>query len=368
MGWIPSQRYNVRLSIRDSWQQGSNLKLRLGLVGLGPSWASRHRPALQSLASRFEVRAVCDPVAHRAQQVAGELGARAVEGFHSVAAAEDIDALAILSARWFGPLPILAACDQGKAVYCGASVDIDADQALMLRQRVRDSGIAFMAEFPKRLAPATIRLQELIATRLGRPKMLICNQRDTAESDGGGRADASMRHLVEMVDWCRYVMGAEVTSVVGAAHTTDVGGGFEDYSLMTLQFGSSQQSSNGRDLGGPMAQIAYGRYVDDQLSEAAAFRRPADMQVVCESGIAFVDLPATLVWFDKAGQHTESLESDTPVGEQLFMHFHRAVSSLVLKTASLEDAYRATSLVIAARRSHLEGRRIPVDLGPLPTH
>ena len=32
------------------------------------------------------------------------------------------------------------------------------------------SGVAFMAEFPRRLFPATLRLKELIATRLGKPR------------------------------------------------------------------------------------------------------------------------------------------------------------------------------------------------------
>jgi len=345
------------------------LKLRLGLVGLGPSWAARHRPALRTLASRFELKAVCDPVAHRAEQVAAEFGARAVDGYRAVAAAEDVDALVILSARWFGPLPILAACEHGKAVYCGASVDIEAPEAAQLRERVRESGIAFMAEFPNRLAPATIRLQELIATRLGRPKLLLCNQRHTdelggnhASGNGSSARDANMRHLVEMVDWCRYIVGSEASSVVGASHNAAVSDEGEDYSLMTLDFSAAGQTG-----AGPLAQIACGRYVPSNLGEAAAFRRPADMQVICQSGIAFIDLPSTLVWFDAAGQHTEALDKDRPVGEQLLMHFHRAVSSLVRKTASLEDAYRAMSIVIAARRSHQQGQRIALDLGPTPS-
>ena len=90
-----------------------------------------------------------------------------------------------------------------------------------------------------------------------------------------------------------------------------------------------------------MAQIACGSYVAPQWHEAAAFRRPADLQVVCQRGIAFLDLPHTVVWFDDAGQHSELLDHDRPVGEQSLLHFHRQVSSLVLKTASLEDAFQA---------------------------
>lgn len=326
---------------------------------------------MQTLAARFEVRAVCDPIAHRAEQTAKELGARSIDGFRNLAAAEDVDALMILSARWFGALPIFAACDYGKAVYCGASVDINTMQADELRDRVRDSGIAFMAEFPNRLAPATIRLQELIATKLGAPKLLFCNQRHTAEHCNLATQDISMRHLVEMVDWCRYVTGREVVAVTGSSHvpvevpseasvnTADAG----DYTVLTLDF-----SDPGSPGSGPMAQIAHGSYVPPELTEAAAFRRAADMQIICENGIAFVDLPSSLVWFDKAGQHHESLDNERPVGEQLLMQFHRSVSSLVLKSASLEDGYRAMSLVIAARRSHLEGQRIAIDHGPMPSY
>ena len=40
-----------------------------------------------------------------------------------------------------------------------------------------------------------------------------------------------------------------------------------------------------------------------------SFRPPADLQIACEHGIAVVDLPSTLIWFETAGRHMESLES-----------------------------------------------------------
>lgn len=330
------------------------MKLRLGLIGLGPNWSNRHQPALRALSDRFEVRAVCDPVAHRAEQVANAFKARAATSFRDIAFAPDIDAVMLLSARWFGSLPIVAACEAGKAVYCGASLDLNASEAANLRQTVREAGIAFMAEFPFRLAPATIRLQELIATRLGKPRLLFCNQRHTAsiKQDPSPHA-VNMRQTIEMVDWCRYLVGTEPTSVMGTAHARQTDIQAEDYLLMMLDFAQPGSTVT------VQAQIACGSYVQDQWSEATAFRRPADLQVVCERGIAFIDLPSSLVWFDAAGQHMESLDSERPVGEQLLMMFHRQVESLVLKTASLEDAYRATSIVIAAQQSHREGRRMP---------
>jgi predicted dehydrogenase len=336
------------------------MKLRVGVVGLGKAWESRHAPALKALADRFEVRAFCDPVAHRAAEVAQRWPARTCDGFRMLAESEDIDAVLLLSARWYGALPILAACDAGKAIYCAAALDLDTDMAEQVRQRVRDAGVAFMAEFPCRLAPATLRLKELMATRLGRPRLLFCNRRHTARKDGTASYTSDMRQLIEMVDWCRDVVGKEATSVIGAAHSSLSAGCTDpaerpakDYLVMTLDF-----SRHGEVGTGAVAQIACGSYVAPQWHEAAAFRRPADLQVVCQRGIAFLDLPHTVVWFDDAGQHSELLDQDRPVGEQSLMHFHRQVGSLVLKTASLEDAFQALTIVNRAQDSYLQGHRV----------
>ncbi|HIQ23181.1 MAG TPA: gfo/Idh/MocA family oxidoreductase, partial [Planctomycetes bacterium] len=77
----------------------------MGLVGLGPAWEKRHRVALRSLADRFEVRAVYDQVAHRAQAAAAEWDAAAVDSFRQLAAREDVDAVLVLDRQWFGVLP-----------------------------------------------------------------------------------------------------------------------------------------------------------------------------------------------------------------------------------------------------------------------
>ena len=116
-------------------------------------------------------------VAPLAERTAVEFQATAVDGFRALTAREDIDAILMLSPQWYGPLPILAACDSGKAVYCAAALELDPQQAQEVRQRVELAGIAFMAELPRRHAAATLRLKELIATRLGLPRLLFCHLR-----------------------------------------------------------------------------------------------------------------------------------------------------------------------------------------------
>lgn len=335
------------------------MKLRVGIVGLGHAWENRHRPALRSLSDRFEVRAVCCEVAHLAEQAARDFQAVSVDGFRALCSRDDVDVVLTLAPQWFGALPILAACDYAKSVYCGAALDIDSpEEAAQIRRRVEEAGIAFMAEFPRRLAPATIRLKELIATRLGKPKILFCHRRSTVEPGLTARRPLKhnptmQREMIELVDWCRYVAGSEPTSVMGISHQGQGGDDGEDYEMMNLDFSPPGQ------LGlGPTAQISCGRYMPAAWPEAVSFRPPAALQVCCENGIAFIDLPATLIYFDAAGRHMESLESERPVGERLLMQFYRAVTSLVRRVNDLDDAYRAMSIVLASHESFDQGRRI----------
>jgi predicted dehydrogenase len=336
------------------------MKLRVGLVGLGDTWHTRHAPALRAMADRFEVRAICDQVGHRAEQAAEEFHAAAIDGYRVLTMREDIDAVMVLSPQWYGALPILAACDAGKAIYCAAGLDLNAAEAQTIKQRVEEAGVAFVAEFPRRQAPATIRLKELIATRLGMPHLLFCHQRSVVDPtvntlSGRNQPHTAVRYLLEQVDWCRYVVGADATCVTGIIHHW--GGGAdpdaEDYQMMTLDFSPSDTPGTG-----PIAQISCGRYVPSGWQEAITYRPLAALQVSCERGIAFVDLPTTLVWFDEAGRHQESLDAERPIGEQLLTHFHHSITSLVRKTCDLEDTYKAITIVQACRRSHGEGRRI----------
>jgi predicted dehydrogenase len=337
------------------------MKLRVGLIGLGDAWELRHRSALRSLQDRFEVRAVCAEVARRADQVAREFEAASVDGFRALAARDDIDAVLLLSSHWFGSLPLLAACEHGKAIYSASPLEIDLSKALAMKQRVEESGVAFMAEFPRRHAPATLRLKELIVTRLGAPQLLFCHARRPVSAEQNSltpadRTAVEVREMLDLVDWCRYVVGHEPSAVFGAQHRSHAGVEQVDYEMMSLEF-----SPPGAPGTGPLAQISCGRYLPPNWHEAITFRPPSALQIACQRGIAFVDLPFTLVWFDEAGRHLESLESERPVGEQLLTQFHRAVTSLVRRTSDLEDAYRALKIVLTARQSWQSGQRLSLE-------
>lgn len=340
------------------------MKLRVGLVGLGSQWETRHLPALRALSDRLEVRAVCCEVFEKSRLVAKEFQAIPMDGFRAMVERDDIDAILALSPEWYGPLPILAACEAGKAVYSSAALDVSAGQALEMRQRIEKSGVAFMAELPRRHAPATVRLKELMATRLGKPRLLFCHERMPMEHQSnslrrGEYCPLVWRYLMELVDWCRYLVNDDPTSVISAIQEQHDESIDLFYQMVSLTF-PSYSNTDGESCRGvsPLAQISVGHYIPEKWTDALSFKRPASIQICCERGVAFLDLPSNLVWFNGAGQHTESLESERNVGEQMLVNFHRAVTSLIRKTTDPEDAYRAMKIVASANESARSGRRV----------
>lgn len=335
------------------------MKLRVALVGLGDQWEYRHRPALNALADRYEVRAVYSEIAVRAEQVALRFGVKPATGFRELAQRPDIDAALILSRGWHGALPVLAFCEAGKSIYSAAELELDPLHATELKRRVDQSGVAFMAELHRRQAPATLRLKELIATRLGPPSLIFCHTRfegDTQRNISPRRnvpTRTSTREMIELVDWCRFVVGNEPASVVGVKHMQNEHAAANDYRMLSLDFSTAAATGIG-----PLAHVSFGTYLPQCWPEAATFRRPPQMQICCQRGVAFVDLPNTLVWFDEGGQHTESLDSERPIGERLLMQFYRAVTSLVRRSSDLDDAYRSLKIVLAGDQSIRERRTI----------
>ena len=326
------------------------MKLRIGVIGQGRDWQSRYLPTLRSMRDRFQVVGVYNSVSVLADAAAHELDAERFDSFRGIVESPALDAVLVLEDDWYQLMPLLAACDYGKGVFCGAELNLDFGTANHIRDRIQSSGIAFMTEFPRRFAPATLRLKELIATRLGRPRLLFCHRRLACENKEVRKVrslDArSQRELIELVDWCNYIVADAPSWVQAIRHCTPQSTQSADYQVLSLGFGSPET-----DHEGILAQISCGAYIPEVWHEAIAYRPPAAIQVCCEKGVAFVDLPSTLVWFDAAGRHQETLDTELPVGQQMLAQFHRAITALVRKANDLEDTCRALRILDLAKKS-----------------
>lgn len=333
------------------------MKLRIGVIGQGRDWQSRYLPALRSMRDRLQVVSVYNSVSLLADAAARELDAERYDSFRAVMESPALDAVLVLEDDWYRLMPLFAACDYGKAVFCGADLNLDPAAAAKIHNQVQSAGVAFMTEFPRRFAPATLRLKELIATRLGRPRLLFCHRRLACESKDRTRTlDArSQRELMELIDWCNYIVADAPTWIQAIRHTSSQTPENSDYQILSLGFGNPE-----KDPQAILAQISCGAYIPEVWNEAIAYRPPAAIQVCCEKGLAFVDLPTTLVWFDDAGRHQETLDTELSVGQQMLGQFHRSITSLVRKSNDLEDTCRALHILDQAKKSTESFSRVAI--------
>jgi len=336
------------------------MKLRIGVIGQGRDWQSRYLPSLRSMRDRFQVVGIYNSVSVLAESAARDLDASRVDSYRAIMEMSGLDAVMVLEDDWYRLMPLWAACDYGKAIFCGAEVLLDPSAANCIQKRVQASGIAFMNEFARRFAPATLRLKELIATRLGRPRLLFCHRRLACESPDprfpSSLNTRSQRELLELIDWCKYIVGEPPNWVQGIRHMSLPSPENSDYQILSLGFGSPEG-----DPRAILAQISCGAYIPSVWPEAIAYRPPAAIQVCCEKGLAFVDLPSTLVWFDDAGRHQETLDTELSIGQQMLSQFHRAITSLVCHVSDLEETCDAMRILESAQRSTEQHCRIPLE-------
>ena len=337
---------------------GSNHgRLRVGVVGLGRLWEARHKPALARMSDRFQVTAVYDQVARRAEIEAAQIGCDAVDGLARLAGRDDVDAVYLLTPQWFGTFPIEVACRAGKPVYSALPPPSDPADLERVDALVRSSGLAFMPEFARRFYPVTLRLRELLATRIG-PARLVTGQSRLFGFDRYGQPGPSTQIapaplLVDpggyLIDWCRSVFGAEPSGVQGWSGTVFPGSAEADPDVesMVLEF-----------PGGGAAHLSAARYNRSAWGEAGRFLPEPGIQVVAERGVAWLEMPDRIQWGDADGTHDERLPLEPSVGETLNDHFLRRVRGEPSLAPGWDDAVAASRLIAEIRRSGLEGRRI----------
>jgi predicted dehydrogenase len=333
------------------------VRLRVGVIGLGRLWEARHKPALARMADRFRVTAVYDQVARRAEIEAAQIGCAAALGLTELVERPDVDAVYLLSPQWFGSHPIGLACAARKPIYCAIPLCHEPEGLEELAATIRASGTPFMPELARRFYPATLRLRELLATTLGRPRLVLGHGRlfgfDRYGPPGPTTQLAPMPLTVDpgsyLLDWCRFVFQAEPTTVQGSGGVVlpGVAGAGDDFEGFTAEFPD-----------GALAQVAFGRYHREPWGEATRFLPQPGFQVFAERGAAWVEMPDHIQWTDASGAREERAPLEPTVGEVLNDHFHRMVRGGQSLAPTLDDALAVARLVHELRRSRREGRRI----------
>ncbi len=331
-------------------------RLRVGIIGLGRLWESRHKPSLARLADRFRITAVYDQVYRRAELEAAQLDCVACEGLRGLIDRPDVDAVYLLTPQWFGSHPIDLACDAGKPVYLALPPTENLDEMERLAQRVEKAGIPFMPEFARRLYPATRRLRELLDTTLGKPRLVIGQSRllgfdryaDPGPTTQVTPVPLSIDPGSYLLDWCSFLFGALPDSI--SANRAMVLPADGDPAR-----DSDFESFTARFPGGGSAQVASLRYHQAEWGEAGRFLPPAGFQIFAERGAAWLEMPDRIQWSDADGVHEERLPPEPAVGDLLNEQFRRLVQDGNETAPTIRDSLELARLVRDLRRSQAEG-------------
>ena len=327
-------------------------QIRVGVIGLGRLWEARHKPALLRLRDTFQIVAVYDQVARRAATEAATLRCKAEDGLASLIERPDVEAIYLLTPQWFGLHPIRLACEAHKAIYSALPPASDPDALERLAPTIRRSGVPYMPELARRFYPATLRLRELIATVLGRPKVVLGHTRlfgfDRYGTPGPSTQLSPVPLVIDpgsyLLDWCRFVFGEEPVNVRGV-EGTNLADGSSDFVSTTLEF-----------PGGGLAQVGIGRYHRAIWGEASRFLPQPGFQVYAENGAAWLEMPDRICWSDVNGTHEERLPMEPTVGEILSHHFSRLVRGQPSLAPTLDDSLAMIRLDRELRSSLTVGR------------
>ncbi len=336
--------------------ESRQVRLRVGVIGLGRLWEARHKPALARMSDRFQVTAVYDQVLRRAEIEAAQLGCAVVEGLTALIERPDVDVVYMLTPQWFGLHPIEIACARRKPIYCALPLAGELEELAAIARLVAASGVPFMPEFARRFYPATLRLKELLTTKLGPPRLVLGQNRlygfDRYGQPGPAVQIAPAPLIIDpgsyLFDWCSFLFESEPVAVQGWGGVV----------LPSSSDGPDFESFNAEFAGGGMAQISFGRYNRTAWGDANRFLPLPGFQVFAERGAAWLELPDRIQWTDADGAHEERLPLEPSVGEVLNEQFHRLVRGDQSLAPTIEDALAVARSISALRQSQREGRKI----------
>lgn len=357
--------------------------VNVGIVGLGPDWESRYLPVLRKLRRRIVVRAIYDSICGKAHQSAAEFSADVAESLSQLAHRPDIRAVLLLDPAWHGHCALELLQPSRKPIFIGSHLTLDAEDCKRWHRMAADEGQTLMPALGLRYTPASMRLQELMATRLGRACEIHIDAR--LADDGSPpeqRQERARRLLMELIDWTRYFARTRPATISSAVESDADGDGWPDDWTVHVQFGL-------RKSGGPpaMAGIRLKANIspsanapDGEAGAPDAERRPirpsewlpyhqASSVRLCftgEKGTAVIESPTHIHWKSAASAdpHSERLLSERSEVEVMLDHFCRRVVGGLIPVADFGDLSLALAVIQAAERSRSHGQSVPLGDDP----
>ncbi len=297
----------------------SRAKVSVALVGVGPIWERHYRAAIERLSSKLSVRAVCDSVQVRAAAVADEFEATPVSSPWLLTQRQDCHAWLILDPGWFDTYPAELAVRSGHPALFANTFSSSLPRLVPILQRSLETGDTLMPEFPQRFTPATNRLRELMATKLGSVRRIEVSV-PLAATDSAAVAHwlhHEQADVIGLLDWCAWLIGDTSPAVTFHATTTDA------------RFDLNYPSVAVRPEG---ARVTIRMCVG-----GGAIRH----HIECDRGTATIDSPTHISWQTNEERAEETLSHERSPHEIILDQFCRRAFGGLVPVPAVHNALQA---------------------------
>jgi predicted dehydrogenase len=316
--------------------------LDVGLIGLGPEWECRYRPALLNLRHRIRVRVIQSAVGSLAEQTAAEWECDVASGMLPMMDRSDVRALLILDTAWYGSVPAEFACRTGKPAFLAGRLEDWVSRARPLVSLAAETETPLMPDFGHRYTPATTRLKELIATRLGRPDVIVVEAQGRATTNGttanGTPIDIDREAWLAALDWVCHLVGTPPAEVRGGLSPA----GAEEALI------SFSRSAAGGAPATARIMLHHEPHSDAQWTA----------EVRCRKGIARLSGGTQIEWEDATERRSESLSGERGGVEVMLDHFSRRVVGGLIPVPTLDDLDRAGRIAEFVATSRKQGKPV----------
>jgi len=286
--------------------------LPVGVIGAGPEWDSTWRPALATQ-SRLKIAAIYDPIAVRGETIARELETPLFGSVRDLFAQSTLKGLLVLDAGWLGAWVVREAERHKTPVFVARGAIAQEELAAVPEDIL--GHLLVQPDMRRRYTPATMRLRELTATKLGGIDFVGVE---------AARDRTNVSEFAELIDWCRFVVQSAVAQV--ETEWTEAATGPSQRVKLAFRKASAGQPVT--------AEVRFS--AAPPPSEAESIQDFA-AEVACRSGTASIRGNRGIVWRTTEATNEEQLSDDrTSAHVQLDLFGRRLVGGLV-PVATLDD-------------------------------
>lgn len=312
--------------------------LELAVIGVGADWEERYRPVLQKLRNRLRVRTVYAAVNGRAEAAAAEFGGDVAPGLLALVERPDVRGILLLEPSWYSATAARFACERGKPVFMTGCTAANNGTSRDLQRLATEKGITVMPALGRRYTPATVRLRELMASRLGTPQRIAIDAE--VPVNGAPHAPLQREVLVELLDWCRNLLGISSVALrsVIAEPSAEAAAKSAGTRELSLDFGRHAAGGDAVPVNLRLRSVPHSSSANGNSAPRLRF------DVWCAEGIAVLEDATRIVWEQGGIQVVESLASERSDVEVMFDLFSRRVVGGLIPVPTLDDVHEAQRL------------------------